>query len=76
MPYKKTKARKNGEKVDDAFLTNMEKLGDICQGAKKEIGKLANCFQYMVRDAKRKIQVPNIIKDIDQGLTLKEVVRI
>ena len=56
------------------FFKNIAKLGKICEGAKEEIGKLANCFQHLVDNVKRKMQVYDIITAIE-GLTEEDALK-
>ena len=60
MAKKKQKTKK-GNETDDTFFKNIAKLGEICEGVNEEIGKLANCFQHLVDNVKRKMQVYDVI---------------
>ena len=46
MAKKKQKTKK-GNETDETFFKNIAKLGEIYEGTKEEIGKLANCFQHL-----------------------------
>ena len=61
---KKQKTKKVNEK-DETFFKNIAKLGEIYEGAKEEIGKLANCFQHLADNVKRKMQVYDVIAVIE-----------
>ncbi|XVF78399.1 hypothetical protein PTKIN_Ptkin14bG0129000 [Pterospermum kingtungense] len=52
----------------------MAKLDEICEGAKEEIGKLASCFQHLADNAKRKMQVYDVIAAIE-GLTDEDALK-
>ncbi|XVF40553.1 hypothetical protein PTKIN_Ptkin01aG0122900 [Pterospermum kingtungense] len=60
MARKRQKTKKSSE-IDETFVKNMAKLGEICEGAKEEIGKLASCFQHLADNAKRKMQVYDVM---------------
>ncbi|XVE78958.1 hypothetical protein DITRI_Ditri14bG0020100 [Diplodiscus trichospermus] len=72
---RKKRKIKKGNGTDDAFLKNMAKLGDVCEGAKEEIGKLATCFQHLVDNAKRKMQLYDVIVAI-KGLTDENALKV
>ncbi|XVF70030.1 hypothetical protein PTKIN_Ptkin11bG0128500 [Pterospermum kingtungense] len=74
------RARKNqkvtkGNVKDLTFVENMAKLGEVCEGAKQEISKLANCFQHLADNAKRKMQVYDVIAAIE-GLSKEDALRV
>ncbi|XVF58897.1 hypothetical protein PTKIN_Ptkin07bG0103000 [Pterospermum kingtungense] len=71
------RARQKGKKSnvkDVTFVENMAKLGEVCEGAKQEISKLANCFQHLVDNAKKKMQVYDVIAAIE-SLTKEDALR-
>ncbi|XVF84747.1 hypothetical protein PTKIN_Ptkin17bG0063600 [Pterospermum kingtungense] len=74
MARKKQKTKRNSE-IDKTFLKIMAKLGEICEGAKKEIGKFASCFQHLAENAKRKMQVYDVI-DVIEGLTDEDAIKV
>ncbi|XVF84628.1 hypothetical protein PTKIN_Ptkin17bG0052500 [Pterospermum kingtungense] len=53
---------------------SMEKRPTV-QGAKEEIGKLASCFQQLANNAKRKMQVYDVIAMIE-GLNDKDTLKV
>ena len=53
----------------------MTKLGEVCEGAKEEIGKLATCFQHLVDNVKRNMKVYDVIVAIE-GLTDEDALRV
>ncbi|WRX07824.1 Myb/SANT-like domain - like 1 [Theobroma cacao] len=71
---KKTKSKSNGNNIGHAFQSSVDKIGEICQGAREGIDKLASCFQFMVEDARLKNRVIEIVQGVE-GLTPEEIVK-
>ncbi|EOY03040.1 Uncharacterized protein TCM_017450 [Theobroma cacao] len=71
---KKSKAKSNGDNIVHAFQSNVDKIGEICQGAREGIDKLASCFQFMAEDARLKKRVAKIVQGVE-GLTPEEIVK-
>ena len=67
---KKQKTKKGNE----TFRKKIAKLGEIYEGAKEEIGKLANCFQHLADNVKRKMQVYDVITVLE-GLTGEDALK-
>lgn len=61
MSRKKTKTKSNGDNIVHAFQSSVDKIGEICQGAREGIDKLASCFQFMAEDARLKKCVVEIV---------------
>ncbi|XP_017982412.1 PREDICTED: uncharacterized protein At2g29880-like [Theobroma cacao] len=74
MSRKKTKTKSNGDNIVHAFQSSVDKIGEICQGAREGIDKLASCFQFMAEDARLKKHVAEIVQGVE-GLTLEEIVK-
>ncbi|XVF41050.1 hypothetical protein PTKIN_Ptkin01aG0248800 [Pterospermum kingtungense] len=70
---KRQKIKKSNE-IDEIVLKNMAKLGEVCEGAKEEIGKLATCFQHLADNAKWKMQIYDAIAAIE-GLTDEDALK-
>ncbi|EOY32393.1 Casein kinase I protein isoform 1 [Theobroma cacao] len=71
---KKTKTKSNGDNIVHAFQSSVDKIGEICQGAREGIDKLTSCFQFMAEDVRLKKRVAEIVHGVE-GLTLEEIVK-